>query len=648
MIGTVLGNRYEIIEKIGEGGMSEVYKAKDRLLSRFVAVKILKKEYLKDIEFVDKFKAEATAAGSISHNNIVNIYDVGAEDDINYIVMEYVHGRTLKEVIIQNGRLDYNRAIDIAIQIAKAIECAHKNNIIHRDIKPQNILVTDEGNVKVTDFGIAKAANSVTITNTNKVMGSAHYFSPEQAKGAFVDGRTDIYSLGVVIYEMVTGRVPYDAESPVSIALKHLQEPVFPPKQINNNIPEGLNNLILKAMEKEPIARYQNIKDMLLDLQRIKNNSDYKVELDNPFNDHTRIMQPVTSYEDNENNEEVEEASPKKNNKKLALILVPLGILVIAIFFFSGWYIMSKNQGGHKTNVTIAETSIPNVVGLSEEEAQKSIKYKGLKFVVASREKSNQPEGTVISTLPAEGTTVKVGSEVYAYISSGVFTEPVPNVKDLDYETAVNTIKNNGFAVGNVDYEHNDTTTKGTVVRQSPDYNTKLEKGSKIDLVISKGPEKKYATVPNLINKSLKEAENLIKGVNLKVGTITSINTEDKSLDGKVANQSPAANTENIEEGTSVDISYYKYKEVMVNLPDFDAEKWVLKDAINYLRDNGLIANPQGDINDPVIQQDKRGPVSKGTTVTLISAPEDDQDDDDGTNNEGNGDKGKDPGKGNK
>ena len=255
MIGTILGNRYEIIEKIGEGGMADVYKAKCQKLNRYDAVKILKKEYINDKNLVEKFTKEATAIANLSDNNIVNVLDVGMQDDIHYIVMEYVNGKTLKQIIREEGKLSYEKVLDYGIQIAKALDCAHRNNIIHRDVKPQNILVTNDGVVKVTDFGIAKSPNSETITNTSRIMGSAHYFSPEQAKGNYVDYRSDIYSFGVVLYEVITGRLPFDAESPVSVALKHIQEPVVPPIIIDEKIPESLNKLILKAMEKEPIKR---------------------------------------------------------------------------------------------------------------------------------------------------------------------------------------------------------------------------------------------------------------------------------------------------------------------------------------------------------------------------------------------------------
>lgn len=621
MIGTLLGNRYEIIEKIGEGGMAEVYKAKCRLLNRFVAVKILKEEYSKDKEFVNKFKAEAASAGSISHNNIVNIYDVGSEGTLNYIVMEYVQGITLKELIIQNGRLDYNRAIDIAIQIAKAIECAHKNNIIHRDIKPQNILVTSEGNIKVTDFGIAKVSNSVTITNTNKVIGSAHYFSPEQAKGSFVDGRTDIYSLGVVIYEMVTGKVPFDAESPVSVALKHLQEPVIPPKHINGNLPDGLNNLILKAMEKDPISRYQNIKDMLLDLQQIKNNSDYKIDTFDSYSDHTKIMNPVTDCEIEEKEDEnsVKKKNSKKPKLKSALILVPLGILIVIIFFFAGWYIMSKSSISSKTNEnTVSETvTVPSVVGMTEYEAEKAIRDKGLEPVIGSREKSDKPAGIVIASNPSENTNVKSGSKVTIYISSGMMEIKVPDVKGTDVNVAISIIENSGFKVGEKTYEFSTTIPENSIISQTPEANSFLEKGSKIDLVISKGQEIIYTKVPDLFNLTLKDAENLLISNNLRLGNKTPIETTDKNLDGKIVNQNPAPNASNIKEQSQVDVSYYVYKEEKITVPNFINK--TLSEAKTEAASLGLNLDVKGKDNDIVIEQNPapNTKVSKGEKIKL-------------------------------
>lgn len=616
MIGTLLGNRYEILEKIGEGGMAEVYKAKCHLLNRFVAVKVLKEEYSGDKDFVDKFKAEAAAAGSISHSNIVNIYDVGTQDKINYIVMEYVHGRTLKEVIIENGRLDYNRAIDIAIQIGKALDCAHKNGIIHRDIKPQNILVTDEGSVKVTDFGIAKAASSVTITNTNKVMGSAHYFSPEQAKGNFVDARTDIYSLGIVLYEMVTGRVPYDAESPVSVALKHLQEQVVPPKQMVNNLPEGLNNLIIKAVEKDPISRYQNIKDMLLDLQRIKNNSGYKVELGSTLDEHTKIMSPIV-----DDLEEIEEDDKTRKSKKMILVLIPLAILVIIAGFFSGWYLKLKKEAPNNPTVTDKMVTVPAILGKSEQDAQNTVVDKGLKFQVVGNEKSNLPAGTVIKCSPDEGSSVNANTEVRVYISSGPESIEVPNLKDLDLSTASTTLQNKGFQIGNKTFEYSDSVPKDYIIGQTPEAGTLTDKNTKVDLVISKGQEVKYTTVPDLIGRSLTEAQGLLASSNLKLGNKTTFETTDENQNGKIVNQKPNPNTQNVKEGSTVDVTYYVFKAPeKVVVPDFVSNKTTkLKDAISTL--NGLGFNDIDTVGNPedivIYQSPASGPVVKGTKITL-------------------------------
>lgn len=556
MVGTLLNKRYEILEKIGEGGMAKVYKAKDHLLNRFIAVKVLKDEYTKNAEFVEKFKAEAAAAGSISHSNIVNIYDVGSQDNINYIIMEFVHGRTLKELIIQNGKLDYNRALDFGIQIVKALECAHKNNIIHRDIKPQNILVTEDGFVKVTDFGIAKATNSVTITNTNKVIGSAHYFSPEQAKGSYVDARTDIYSIGVVIYEMVTGRVPYDAESPVSVALKHLQEPVVPPKYLNNNIPEGLNNLILKAMEKDPIGRYQNIKDMLLDLQRIKNNSNYKVEFNNTEDEYTKIMSPVNEIAEDENEDEY--GSKKISKKKLAFILIPLAVFVIAAGVFAGYYLSKKP--GSLNPISSSDTTVPSIIGKSVADAKEAVKANHLVFTVVSTEKSDKPEGTIFACFPDEGTPVKVNSEVRVYVSAGTSAGKIPDLTNIDIASATDIINNNGFMLGKVDHKFSDTIPKDSIITQIPDADTSADKGTKIDVVVSNGPEIKYTIVPDLKNVTLDEAKTLLNNSNLKMGSQIVIPTDNKDLDGKVANQTPTAKSQ-VKEGTPVDISYYVYTE---------------------------------------------------------------------------------------
>lgn len=553
MIGTMLGNRYEVLEKIGEGGMALVYKSKDHLLNRNVAVKILKEQFSNDNEFVEKFKREATAAASLSNNNIVNIYDVGSQNNINYIVMEYVDGKTLKQVIREKIRIDPSEAVEISIQIAKALECAHKNNIIHRDIKPHNILVTNDGVVKVTDFGIAKASNSVTITNSNKIMGSAHYFSPEQAKGSFVDFRTDIYSLGIVMYEMVTGKVPYDAESPVSVALKHIQEPVVPPKQLNDNIPDSLNKLILKAVEKEPIRRYQTMTDMLADLKKIQNNEIPNIEDDDFEEDMTRVMDPVEidkdqepeNYEESKGEKGKKILDPKKKRNILAVAIIVMAVVIGSIV---GYFYYSKAYGG--------EAIVPNVVGMKQNEAKKAIEAKKLKFVVVDKEKSSEPKGTVIKTLPKAGTRIKVNSEVRVSISGGEDKLKVPNVVGIDYQTAKDIITNSGLKVGNVSYDYSDNVQSGYIISQDPKSDSNVNKDSQVDLVVSSGPKVKYINVPDVTGKNIDEAASTLSSAGISY-TESAENTSDESQDGIVKSQSAVGSQ--VKEGTTISLVYYKY-----------------------------------------------------------------------------------------
>ncbi len=563
MIGTMLGNRYELLEKIGEGGMAVVYKAKCHLLNRYVAVKILKDNSSGDKEFVSKFKREATAAASLSDNNIVNIYDVGTQDDINYIVMEYINGKTLKQIIREDGKMATPKVINTAIQIAKALDCAHKNNIIHRDIKPHNILVTEDGLVKVTDFGIAKASNSVTITNSSKVMGSAHYFSPEQAKGSYVDCRTDIYSLGIVIYEMVAGRVPYDAESAVSVALKHIQEPVVPPKELNEKIPESLNKLILKSVEKEPIKRYQTIKDMLVDLRKIENNQEFNIPTNDFDEDMTRAMDPIVideknnnykKYDDDDDDEFSEDTGRGLDSKKKkTLMIIAVAVLVVAIGAISGYFAYSKIS-----DVTAKEIAVPSIVGMKQEDAKKSVEEKKLKFV-AIKEKSDRPEGTVLKTNPPAGTKVKINSDVRVSVSGGKEKLGVPNLIGVDIGSAKDIISSSGLTLGTVSSRFSDNVAKDCVISQDPEADSSAGTDTKINLVVSKGQEIRTVTVPEVNGKNIDEAANIIINAGLKVSK-SAVPTNDKTQDGKVISQSVSSG-EQIRQGYTINLTYYKYKE---------------------------------------------------------------------------------------
>lgn len=345
LVGRVIGNRYEIIEKIGEGGMATVYKAKCNILKRYVAVKVLRDEFTTDEEFIKRFNTEAQSAASLTHPNIVSIYDVGHEENIYYIVMELVQGKTLKDIINEDGTLPWKWALNVSIQVASALEMAHRNSIVHRDIKPHNIIITEDGIAKVTDFGIAKAVSNSTITAFGTTIGSVHYFSPEHARGGYTDAKSDLYSLGVVMYEMLTGRVPFDADTPVSIALKHMQEKPIEPIKLNPTIPYAVNKIIMKAMEKDPNERYQSATEMLKDLSMaLKNPEGDFVEQKDFTNQYTQRIPTLGEQEYIRNNdedyedEEQDEPKKKMSKKKKAIIItvIILGIILLPVIGFLG------------------------------------------------------------------------------------------------------------------------------------------------------------------------------------------------------------------------------------------------------------------------------------------------------------------------
>lgn len=621
MTGTILGNRYELMEKIGEGGMAEVYKAKCHLLNRFVAIKILKEQYSDNIEFVNKFKQEAASAASLSHSNIVGIFDIGSENNINYIVMEYIDGKTLKQIINEQKVLRGNDAIIIAIQIAKALECAHNNNIIHRDVKPHNILLTKDGIVKVTDFGIAKATSSVTITNSDRIIGSAHYFSPEQAKGNFVDNKTDIYSLGIILYEMVTGKVPYDGESPVSVALKHIQEQVIPPIRVNSNIPTSLNNVILKAIEKEQYKRYQDIHDMLSDLQKIKHDPNVNIAMNNTEDEYTKIMKPVTGYNELNEEDDYEEEDVKKNSKSKKIIVVSLiAIAAVMIGLISAYFASgrgSDNGEEQKTGIVI----VPDIIGKSREEAQTLVEAENLKFVVTT-ETSDKPAGIVIESYPSPGTKINLSErdEVRATVSSGPSVSKIPSLIEIELEAAKDYLKRSNLQLGEVTYEFNDNIDEGRVCDQSPKPDTEIGNNTTVDLVVSKGPKEKLSVVPKLIDKNLDEAQELLENAKLKLGKVTKISTMDEGLDGIVTVQSIEPNKK-VPENTTVDVSYYVYGNTTVIVPNFINK--TINEAKELAEEYNLIINVKGQGDFIITSQDKTpgAEVDEATVINLKSVP---------------------------
>lgn len=560
MKGIVLGNRYELLEKIGEGGMSQVFKARDNKLNRFVAAKILKKEFCNNADIVEKFMGEATAIATLSDNNIVNVLDVGTQaDDINYIVMEYVNGKTLKDVIKQVGKMNYETGISVAIQIAKALDCAHRNKIIHRDVKPQNILVTEDGLMKVTDFGIAKSSTSSTITNTSTIMGSAHYLSPEQAKGSFIDCRTDLYSLGVVLYEMVTGVVPFQGDSAVTIALKHIQEEVVPPKTLNSKIPDSLNKLILKAMEKEPSKRYQTAKEMIADLQKIKNNPNAVIGDSDDDNEHTIIMSAVTDDMAKQNNESSAKkaayTAPKEEvyeddddddyyydddddedsifSRKKGLfkkILLGVGCALLIVLLGVGGYKLIGSSGGK-------EVTVPNLVGMNVDEAKTKLESLNLVLVEAGTEESDEPEGTILKSNVEAGTKVKENSEVRVIISGGATKIKMPDLVEDDLDTATTILKSYGLKISSTTEDYSDDIPKGKIIRQTPEKDTDVDEDTEITVVLSKGPKIVKNTVPSVTGLSEEDAKNKLSNSGFRVNVVTQ-NTEDQTQNGIVLGQS--------------------------------------------------------------------------------------------------------------
>lgn len=535
LIGKVIGNRYEIITEVGNGGMATVYKAKDNILNRLVAIKILKDEFTTDQEFVKRFNTEAQSAARLTHPNIVSVFDVGYEEEYNiyYIVMELIKGKTLKEIIVHDGALSWKWAVNIAMQIASALEAAHKENIIHRDIKPHNIIITEEGVAKVTDFGIAKAVSNSTITAFGTTIGSVHYFSPEQAKGGVTDAKSDIYSLGVVMYEMLTAKVPFDADTPVSVALKHMQEEPIEPIEINDEIPSAVNSIVMKAMQKDPINRYQTATEMISDLGKaLKDPNGNFVIIQNKDGAYTRVMRTI---------------EPKKqpqNNKKRILFIAGL----VAIFFLVFGITKIVLNGGFT-----AKVEIPNVVGKTSEEATKAIANAKLEFKTVEAASKDVEVGKVISQEPSPASgKVKKGTLIQLIISKGPETTELPDFKGKNIEDVRKTAQTMGLILNEVQ-ESSDKVNENLVISQDIAAGKMVKSGDKITLKVSTGYEK--TRVPTVVGMDEGTAKATLANANLKT-TITYEN-DDTHENGKVISQSIEQNKE-VKVGTTIELKINK------------------------------------------------------------------------------------------
>ena len=561
--GKYIANRYEILEKVGNGGMATVYRAKDMILNRNVAVKVLKEEFTTDEEFIRRFNVEAQSAAALTHPNIVSIYDVGNENNIYYIVMELIQGKTLKQIIIKDGKLPWKWSVNIAIQIAQALEAAHKNNIIHRDIKPHNIIITEEGTAKVTDFGIAKAVSNSTITAFGTTIGSVHYFSPEHARGGYTDAKSDIYSLGVVMYEMLTGRVPFDADTPVSIALKHMQEKPVEPRTLNEKIPPAINSIIMKAMEKEPSLRYQSATEMLKDLKlALKNpegtgDDDSKTDTQkvNVVKNESKHSKPNDKKKGQK--KEIKLITYFKNNpKKFKILLIVLAVVFLPILLFGTMklttLIVDKN--------VIKDVYVPNLIGKTEEDLKLMLEGTKLTYEIKSEEYSDEEVGKIIWQSPqySENYKIKGNSVLEIKISKGKEIVTVPKVAGMTYEDATRTLNESKLVIERVE-EKSTKIEEGIVIRQEPDEGNQLTAGEVVKVFISIGNGLEKISVPYVTGKTEADATKELKNNKLKVQIEYK---EDKSKqEGIVLSQSAEVGTV-LEEGSTVVLTVNRIEQI--------------------------------------------------------------------------------------
>ena len=558
--GRLLGNRYEIIEKIGSGGMATVYKAKCHVLNRYVAVKILRDEFTTDEEFIKRFEVEAQSAASITHPNIVSVYDVGVDGNLYYIVMELVKGKTLKEIIIEEkGPLPWKWSVNIATQIASALEIAHRNHIIHRDIKPHNIIITEDGVAKVTDFGIAKAVSNSTITAFGTTIGSVHYFSPEHARGGFTDEKSDLYSLGVVMYEMLTGKVPFDADTPVSVALKHMQEEPKPPIEVNPNIPSAVNDIIMKALRKDVNLRYQNATAMLLELKRAlkEPNGDFVDNNDYQGDFPTQRITTLGAEADRSSNKNPKNG--KKPNKFIEFVKehkVASAIIGLILLFV----ITIGTTIGVSNATRPKDVAIPNLVGKTVDEAKKILEENKLTYVEDESVYNTEYEaGQIISQTPpfVEGRKIKQKTEVKVVVSLGTEKTKVPKLKGLTKEEAEEAADDAKIKLEYVE-EISKTVEAGIIIKQDVDSDTEVNAGDTVKVYISIGTGIKQVVVTSVLYQDEATAKQNLEGIGLKV---TVEYDEDKTRGNGVVLKQSISSGEKVDEGSAITITVNKLVE---------------------------------------------------------------------------------------
>lgn len=558
MINKILGNRYEILEKIGTGGMGNVFKAHDRKLDRIVAIKVLKLEYNEDNNFIRKFKRESLAAASISHPNIVSIYDVGTEKiqdkEVHYIVMEYIDGKTLKDLINDEGRLSEKRALNYTIQIAEALKVAHSKHIVHRDIKSQNIMVTRDDRIKVTDFGIARVADNTTVTATNAVMGSVHYFSPEQARGAKVDNRSDIYSLGIVLFEMLTGRLPFDADNPVSVALMQVQSQMPRPSEFIKSLDPSVDALVLKMTEKDPEDRYKDVFELIKDIKDYTlGNKTFSVNRSYEDDDRTVVTPPINRRPNRNHSNNMDAKRPnrpkkvvkKKKSVAPAILGIFSAIVIIALLI----YVVPKAMKGMKSGDEVEKVVVENYIGKTRDEAKELLEAQGLVLDVSTVENEKEADGVVLGQNPDKGTEVEKGATVTLEINELPDSVPVPPLKGLSKDEAQKVLEENSLKLGSVEEEFNEDVEEGKVIYSNPDGGYSVKRGTAVKLIISKGIDKTPIVLSDYKGMDQDVVVNQLKSFGLTV--VIENGYSNKVSEGQVYDMDPKPK-ESVEKGSTV------------------------------------------------------------------------------------------------
>jgi serine/threonine protein kinase len=556
----LLDDRYQILNVIGAGGMATVYRAKDLKLDRYVAIKVLREEYTEDETFRRHFKKEAVAIAQLSHNNIVGIYDILTDGHMMCLVMEYIEGETLKERINREGPLPWRQVVKYGIQIANGLAYAHSQKIIHKDVKSQNILIDHNDNVKITDFGISQMMNNTTITHNKGILGSAHYFSPEQARGERLSYQTDIYSLGIVLYELLTGSLPFTGDNPVSVALKHIQEEPEPVSSKVRGVPEGLSQIVMKCLQKDPSDRFQTMQAVSRALSSVS----YPEEKAYATTAYKGVAsgaavgeilaahhgdQGQTESLDNKHSENSQNNVQPSINKPAAkshkgtriLMLAAIVVLVLAGTLFAAQFLFPPS-----------EATVPNLQGMTVSEAQSKLERMDLKLSVSDEQYSDDyDKDEIISQSPTKNTNIQKGQTVTVVVSKGAKQSKVPSVTGMTLEQATSLLAENDLKVGKVTQSYSNTVSSGLVISQSRDENSSVKHGSSIDLVVSIGRETRSVTVPAVTGSSLEEAQQAITSAGLAVGSISYENSDEP--EGTVISQSPASG-KSLDENSTVNL----------------------------------------------------------------------------------------------